>query len=58
MTDIDSFLDAVAREVAKQLDEVGPDASRPKHWVVMQDKKGVQLSIIERGEPHELLSSY
>jgi hypothetical protein len=58
MTDIDVFFDVVSREVAKQLDKIDPDSSTPTHWVAIEDKKGVELSSIESGEPHELLRSF
>lgn len=59
MLDIDSFFDVVAREVATALEEIDPETTDTRHWVVIQDPLGVKLSSLEgRKPPHELLDSF
>ena len=55
---IDAFFALVGERIASQIDAPETDASKIRHWVVVQDSIGVEVAPLEDGEPHELLQSF
>jgi hypothetical protein len=58
MADIDSLFDLVAEQLSSALDELDSADLEIKHWVVVDDEVGVEISAVDdESKAHEIVAN-
>lgn len=58
MSRIDAFFEVIAGAMQREMDDLDQEASDVRHWVVIEDAVGVEVSPVEDSRPHEVLPSF
>jgi hypothetical protein len=57
VTNLDQFFEVVGAQIVSELQQLKPD-SELRHWVVIEDAKGIATGPTEDAQPHEVLPTF